>query len=60
MERTIASHGTVPRRRAYEGRYPAWVLDLVYERRCPWCCQAMGEEAAERFLHEQCEREGAA
>ena len=47
-------------RERYARLYPGWVLDLLGVRLCPWCCQAMGEEAAERFLHAKCEREGAA
>lgn len=60
MERLIASHTTIPRLSIYAHRYPGWLLAVLSARRCPRCCQAMGEEATERFLHERCEREGAA
>ena len=57
MERLIASHDTVLR---YAHRYPGWLLEVLSARRCPGCARPMGEEATERFLHEWCEREGAA
>ena len=57
MERLIASHDAVLR---YARRYPGWLLEVLSERRCPGCARPMGEEATERFLHEGCEREGAA
>lgn len=60
MERLIASHDTIPRANIYARRYPAWLLAVLSERRCPGCARPMGEDATERFLHEGCEREGAA
>ena len=57
MERLIASHDTVLR---YAHRYPGWLLAVLGTRNCPWCARPMGDEATERFLHEGCEREGAA
>ncbi len=59
-ERSIAGYDTAPRRRYYESHYPRWVLDVLDGRRCPCCAGLMRGEATERFLHEGCEREGAA